>query len=73
MNFKNLKSGLLWGAFACGGTLLAPSIHAQPAPKEYVEPDFSEAKPVRMEILQDGGKRTLGASFCSPLIDRYRN
>lgn len=66
MNFKALKSGLFVSTLACGGLLLLQSANAQSASDEYVEPDFSDAKPVRMEILQDGGKRKLGARFVRP-------
>lgn len=40
--------------------------HGQTATVEYTEPDFSNAEPVRMEILQSGGKRKLGARFVRP-------
>lgn len=66
MNFKAMKTGLFGGMLACGFALSSHTAFAQAAPKEYVEPDFSKAEPVRMEILQDGGKRKLGARFVRP-------
>lgn len=66
MNFKALKSGLFVGTLASVSVLFSQSVNAQPASDEYVEPDFTDAKPVRMEILQDGGNRTLGARFVRP-------
>jgi len=61
-----VKKRFFAGVSVCGVCLLVSSGFAQSASKEYVEPDFSKAKPVRMEILQDGGKRKLGARFVRP-------
>lgn len=60
MSTKSLGIGLV-----CSVILQAAAcLHA--AQGEYVEPDFSSAEPVRMEILQDGGKRAIGARFVRP-------
>lgn len=66
MNFKAPKIGPLGRMLVCGIVLSAQSMSAQLTSLEYVEPDFSAAAPVRMEILQDGGKRKLGARFVRP-------
>ena len=65
MPIKALK--LLFGGLLISLTgLPSHSASALVVSNEYVEPDFSNAKPVRMEILQDGGKRRLGARFVHP-------
>ncbi|MDB4345736.1 tetratricopeptide repeat protein [bacterium] len=66
MNNKALNAGLFGHILACGFVITALSVNAQVESKDYVEPDFSSAAPVRMEILQDGGKRKLGARFVRP-------
>ncbi|MDQ8207535.1 hypothetical protein QEH52_08445 [Coraliomargarita sp. SDUM461003] len=43
-----------------------PIAHLSAQVGDYQEPDFSEAAPVRMEILQNGGERRLGARFVRP-------
>ncbi|MGJ8639828.1 MAG: tetratricopeptide repeat protein [Opitutaceae bacterium] len=61
---KHFRIGLL-----CSLAWLLSLGQLQAAASDYVEPDFSEAVPVRMEILQDGGKRRLGARFVRPSSD----
>ncbi len=53
-------------AILCGLGWLLAAVQLQAEPNEYVEPDFSSAKPVKMEILQDGGNKRLGARFVRP-------
>ncbi len=61
MSMKHLRTGLL-----CGIVWVQSALHLPAEPRHYAEPDFSNAEPVRMEILQDGGRRKLGARFVRP-------
>ncbi|MGJ8654758.1 MAG: hypothetical protein ACSHX8_15970 [Opitutaceae bacterium] len=61
---KNLK--YLGIVVLCGTASLQTAVQLQAAEDAYIEPDFSKAEPVRMEILQDGGQRRLGARFVRP-------
>ncbi|WPJ97169.1 hypothetical protein SH580_05535 [Coraliomargarita algicola] len=58
---KHLISGLL-----CGIIWVQSALPLAAESRIYQEPDFSNAEPVRMEILQDGGRRKLGARFVRP-------
>lgn len=61
MHTNYLRIGMIFGVIWMH---TAACLHAGPA--NYVEPDFSNAAPVRMEILQDGGKKAMGARFVRP-------
>ncbi len=53
-------------AVCCGSLWILSALPLAAETRTYVEPDFSNAEPVRMEILQDGGRRKLGARFVRP-------
>lgn len=61
MSMKHLRTGLL-----CGLVGIQSALSLSAESRTYVEPDFSNSKPVQMEILQDGGRQKLGARFVRP-------